>query len=61
MNPKVFIPMHFKTEKCGFPLAPVGDFLRGKDRVKQPGTSEAYFEKASLPQSMEIVVLTHAL
>ncbi len=61
MNPKVFIPMHFKTAKCGFPLAPVDDFLQGKARVKQSGTSEAHFEKASLPQQMEIVVLAHAL
>ena len=61
MNPKVLIPMHFKTEKCGFPLAPVGDFLHGKARVKQLEASEAHFEKASLPAQLEIVVLTHAL
>ena len=61
MNPKVFIPMHFKTGKCGFPLAPVEAFLQGKLRVKQPEASEASFDKASLPEQMEIVVLTHAL
>jgi L-ascorbate metabolism protein UlaG (beta-lactamase superfamily) len=61
INPKVLIPMHFKTEKCGFPIAPVEDFLKGKARVRQPGTSEAAFDKASLPGQMEIVVLTHAL
>ncbi len=61
MKPKVLIPMHFKTEKCGFPIAPVEDFLKGKVRVKKPGTSEAAFEKDTLPRQMEIVVLTHAL
>jgi L-ascorbate metabolism protein UlaG (beta-lactamase superfamily) len=61
LKPKVLIPMHFKTEKCGFPIAPVEDFLTGKPRVKQPGTSEATFDKTSLPRQMEIVVLTHAL
>jgi L-ascorbate metabolism protein UlaG (beta-lactamase superfamily) len=61
IKPKVLIPMHFKTEKCGFPIAPVEDFLKGKARVRQPGTSEAAFDKASLPSQMEIVVLTHAL
>jgi L-ascorbate metabolism protein UlaG (beta-lactamase superfamily) len=61
MRPKVLIPMHFKTEKCGFPIAPVEDFLKGKARVKRPGTSEVTFEKATLPQQTEIVVLTHAL
>jgi L-ascorbate metabolism protein UlaG (beta-lactamase superfamily) len=61
IKPKVLIPMHFKTEKCEFPIAPVEDFLKGKARVKRPGTSEATFDKASLPQSVEILVLTHAL
>ena len=61
MKPKVLIPMHFRTEKCGFPIAPVEDFLKGKPRVKQPGTSEVTFDKSSLPQQTEILVLTHAL
>jgi L-ascorbate metabolism protein UlaG (beta-lactamase superfamily) len=61
MKPKVLIPMHFKTEKCDFPIAPVENFLKGKARVKRPGASEVTFEKATLPQQTEIVVLTHAL
>jgi L-ascorbate metabolism protein UlaG (beta-lactamase superfamily) len=61
IKPKVLIPMHFKTEKCGFPIAPVEDFLKGKARARKPGASEAVFAKASLPQQTEIVVLTHAL
>jgi L-ascorbate metabolism protein UlaG (beta-lactamase superfamily) len=61
IKPKVLIPMHFKTEKCGFPIAPVEDFLKGKPVPKRPGTSETAFDKASLPQKMEIVVLEHAL
>jgi L-ascorbate metabolism protein UlaG (beta-lactamase superfamily) len=61
LKPKVVIPMHFKTEKCGFPIAPVEDFLKGKTRVKRPGASEATFDKATLPPEMEVVVLNHAL
>jgi L-ascorbate metabolism protein UlaG (beta-lactamase superfamily) len=61
IHPKVLIPMHFKTEKCGFPIAPVEDFLKGKPSVKRPQSSEVSFDKASLPQKMEIVVLDHAL
>ena len=60
-KPKVLIPMHFKTEKCGFPIASVEDFLKGKPRVRRSGASEASFDKTSLPRQMEIVVLTHAL
>ncbi len=61
IKPKVLIPMHFKTEKCGFPIAPVEDFLKGKGNVKRPKSSEATFDRTSLPQTMEIVVLEHAL
>ena len=26
IKPKILIPMRFKTERCGFPIAPVEDF-----------------------------------
>ena len=61
IKPKVLIPMHFKTEKCGFPIAPVEDFLKGKPNLKRPKVSEIAFDKATLPKQMEIVVLEHAL
>lgn len=61
IKPKIVIPMHFKTEKCGFPIAPVEDFLKGKTNTKRLKTNEASFDKATLPQQMEIVVLEHAL
>jgi L-ascorbate metabolism protein UlaG (beta-lactamase superfamily) len=61
IKPKVVIPMHFKTEKCAFPIAPVEDFLKGKPSLKRLKSSEVSFEKNSLPQKMEILVLEHAL
>jgi L-ascorbate metabolism protein UlaG (beta-lactamase superfamily) len=61
IKPKIVIPMHFKTAKCGFSIAPVEDFLKGKTNTKRPKASEATFDKATLPQQMEIVVLEHAL
>jgi len=62
IKPKILIPMHFKTEKCGFPIAPVEDFLKGKSKIKRPKASEATFDQLTLPQQeMEIVVLEHAL
>jgi L-ascorbate metabolism protein UlaG (beta-lactamase superfamily) len=61
IQPKVLIPMHYKTEKCGFPIAPVEEFLKGKPTPKRPKSSEATLDKKSLPQKMEIVVLEHAL
>ncbi len=61
VKPKVLIPMHFKTDKCGFPIAPVEDFLKGKTNVRRPKASEVTFDQGSLPSKMEIVVLDHAL
>jgi len=61
IKPRVLIPMHFKTAKCGFPIAPVEDFLKGKTNPKRAGKSELSFDKATLPKQMEIVVLDHAL
>jgi L-ascorbate metabolism protein UlaG (beta-lactamase superfamily) len=60
-RPRILIPMHFKTEKCGFPIAPVENFLKGKTNVKRPRASEITFDQATLPQQMEIVVLEYAL
>ncbi len=61
IKPKVVIPMHFKTAKCGFPIAPVEDFLKGKTSSKRPKSSEATFNQSTLPKQMEVVVLEHAL
>jgi L-ascorbate metabolism protein UlaG (beta-lactamase superfamily) len=61
IEPRVLIPMHFKTEKCGFPIAPVEDFLKGKPNLRRLKASEIAFEKMNLPKQLEIVVLEHAL
>ncbi len=61
IKPKILIPMHYKTEKCGFPIAPVDDFLKGKTNIKRSKTNEVTFDQASLPSKTEIVVLEHAL
>jgi len=61
IKPKILIPMHFRTEKCAFPIVAVEDFLKGKPRVKRLEVSETTFDKARFPRQTEIVVLTHAL
>lgn len=61
VKPKVTIPMHFKTEKCGFPIATVDDFTKGKSRVKVLNSSEAEFTRDALPKEPEIIILKHAL
>jgi L-ascorbate metabolism protein UlaG (beta-lactamase superfamily) len=61
IKPKILIPMHFKTAKCGFPIVPVEDFLKGKKNTKRSKASEVNIDKTSLPQQMEIIVLEYAL
>ncbi len=58
LEPRVVIPMHYKTECCGFPIAPVDGFLKGKENVKKLG-QEVEVSKQALPGAREIWVLQH--
>ena len=59
LNPKLVIPMHYKTESVDFPIATADGFLEGKTNVKRVGASEV--EVTALPEAQEIWVLEHAL
>ncbi|HPP07175.1 MAG TPA: MBL fold metallo-hydrolase [Syntrophorhabdaceae bacterium] len=61
LKPAVAIPMHFRTEKCNFPIASVEEFTKSKKNVKMAGTSEVVFTKATLPKTQEIIVLNYSL
>ena len=61
LNPKIVIPMHYKTPHCGFPLAHVEDFTSGKAEVKALKGNEVEIKKEKLPQDLEIIVLHPAL
>jgi len=61
LAPKVIIPMHFKNEKCAFPISSVDEFLKGKENVSKSGLSEAEFKKERLPTATQITVLQPAL
>jgi L-ascorbate metabolism protein UlaG (beta-lactamase superfamily) len=56
LNPKVVVPMHFKTDKCGFPIAPIDDYIRNKDVKKFDGEFE--INKEQLPDKTTTYVLT---
>lgn len=55
LKPKVVIPMHFKTDKCGFPIAPVEDFTKGKQAKRIQGELE--INSQNLPAETAIYVL----
>jgi L-ascorbate metabolism protein UlaG (beta-lactamase superfamily) len=61
VNPKVIIPMHFKTPQCGFPIATVEEFTKGKSAVKFLKANEVDLKKETLPKTPEIIVLQPAL
>ncbi len=58
LNPRIVVPMHYKTECCGFPIAPLDGFLKGKKNVRRVG-QEVEVSAESLPQGREIWVMQH--
>ncbi|MCX6000768.1 MAG: MBL fold metallo-hydrolase [Chloroflexi bacterium] len=61
LNPRVVMPMHYKNAKCGYPIAGVDEFLRGRTNTRRLDVSETEFKRNALPSVMETFVLTHAL
>jgi len=61
IGPGIAIPMHFKTEKVGFPIAPVDEFTGLMENVETAGSSELTVTKEDLPEATKVVVLEPAL
>ncbi len=59
LDPKIVIPMHYKTDKCGFPIASVADFLKGQPNVRHIEADEIEITAEKLPGAREIIVLRH--
>jgi L-ascorbate metabolism protein UlaG (beta-lactamase superfamily) len=56
-EPKVVIPMHFKTDKVDFPIAPVDQFVELMENVETLGGSTLDIEKDETAGGMRVVVL----
>ncbi len=61
LKPKVIIPMHYKNDRCAFPIAGVEEFLRGKKEVSRLDASQVEFKPGELPPSTKVIVLKPAL
>ena len=61
LKPRVIIPMHFKNSRCNFPIAGVEEFLRGKEDVNQPASTEVELRAGEMPATTRIIVLKPAL
>ena len=61
LNPKVVIPMHYKTPFLGenFPIAGVDEFLKGKENVVKVDKGSVSFTRESLPEKITIYVLEY--
>jgi len=59
LQPRVIMPMHYKTEKSFSNIAGVDEFLKGKGNVSQRDLSEVEFK--AVPAGTQIMVLKPAL
>ena len=60
-SPKIVVPMHYKTGKCGFPIAPVDDFTMLMGEFEDSMGSELELTAGSLPAGQKVIVLDPAL
>ncbi|MDR7465519.1 MAG: MBL fold metallo-hydrolase [Armatimonadota bacterium] len=60
LNPRLIIPMHYKTEATGgWPIGPVDDFLKGRAAVVRQGQTVSV-TRHTLPPEGTVWVLAHA-
>jgi len=61
VNPKITIPMHFKTEKLGFGIDSVESFLRNTNiSIEKTDNCSVSIDKDSLGKDKKIIVLQHS-
>ncbi|MDZ7860863.1 MAG: MBL fold metallo-hydrolase [Candidatus Krumholzibacteriota bacterium] len=60
-SPKIVIPMHFKTEKVGFPIESVDKFLELENNVEKTGGSELDINEKIFGDERRIIMLEPAL
>jgi L-ascorbate metabolism protein UlaG (beta-lactamase superfamily) len=60
LDPRIVIPIHYKTHKAGFPIAPVEPFLATQEKVEHADGPSLEVTRATLPTERVTVVLAHA-
>ncbi len=58
INPKIVIPMHYKTRGLTVDIADAEPFLRGRENVRRYSENQVQIEKSGLPARTEIWVLS---
>lgn len=57
LNPRIVIPMHFRTQDCSFNIYSIKPFVKDKTNVRRVEGNTLKLEKGSLPEGTEIVIL----
>lgn len=57
VQPNIFIPCHFKTDKIDLPFIELGEFLAGKPNVDRPGGGMTEISASTLPDPVTVVAL----
>ncbi|GAB4113662.1 MAG: MBL fold metallo-hydrolase [Candidatus Caldatribacteriota bacterium] len=57
LQPRITIPMHYKTEAIKFPIDTEEPFLQGKNNVKRIEAKEIEIFKENLPLENQIIIL----
>ena len=60
LAPSIVIPMHYKTPKIDFPIAPPDAFLKTQNAVQRNAEPTIEVTKATLPAERTVVVLPYA-
>jgi L-ascorbate metabolism protein UlaG (beta-lactamase superfamily) len=58
LKPKVVIPCHYKTDKCGFDIHPVDPFLEHFDAVRVVDSTSVHLSIDTLPEATQCLVLS---
>ncbi len=56
LDPKVIIPMHYKTNKLEFPISSVDEFLKNKGNINKLSTNEIEITKENIDNFKGILV-----
>ena len=60
LDPRIVIPMHYKTDDVDFPIAPVDGFLKTQADPDRSKTSTLEFTSQTLPKGRSTIVLSQA-
>ncbi len=59
LQPKLVIPMHYKTPDCLIPFDEVEDFTRHFSRIERAGKQPIWLRKETLPEDLLVLVMNY--